>query len=78
MLKLYENFIDSYSSVFCYLDHFEKCREKYERLKISASVFRTNDTLFSKAKKNHAAQQLSSLEPDIQNIEDDFSDVDDV
>ena len=48
------------------------------RLKKSTSGSRIIDTLFSKAKKNHAAQLPSSLEPDIQNIEDDFSNVDDL
>lgn len=60
-----------------YLDHFKKCQEKYERLRKSASCSKTIDVLFAKAKKNQSIQQ-PSLEPDVQNIEDDFSNIDDV
>lgn len=60
-----------------YLDHFEKCREKSERLRKSASCSKTIDVLFAKVKKNQTTQQ-PSLEPDVQNIEDDFSNIDDV
>ena len=52
-------------------------REKSERLKKSASCSKTIDVLFSKAKKNQTTEQ-PSVEPDIQNIENDFSNIDDV
>ena len=50
---------------------------KSERLRKSASCSKTIDVLFSKAKKNQTTEQ-PSLEPDVQNIEDDFSNIDDV
>lgn len=63
-----------------YLDHFEKCQEKHDRLRKSASGSKTIDVLFAKAQNSHTAQQDQQpfLEPDIQNIEEEFSNIDDV
>ncbi|KAJ7351699.1 hypothetical protein OS493_035959 [Desmophyllum pertusum] len=62
------------------INHFEKCQEKHDRLRKSASGSKTIDVLFAIAQNSHTAQQDQQpfLEPDIQNIEEEFSNIDDV
>ena len=65
---------DSSSTGFFYLDHFEKCQEKYEKLKKVHLDPKPPIPCFLKQRRI----MQPSPELDVQNIEDDFSSVDDV